>query len=71
MTSFVRLTSVINIWKCTTLNTVGCANMRSIAEYRIDWVVYDGEFNYHMDFEVRAGYIYIDIEHKDIYNTLD
>ena len=22
--------------------------MRSIAEYRIDWVVYDGEFNYHM-----------------------
>lgn len=45
--------------------------MRSIAEYRIDWVVYDGEFNYHMDFEVRAGYIYIDIEHKDIYNTLD
>lgn len=50
----------------------GCANVGSIIDYLINWVIYDdGEFNYQMGFESREGYIYIDIEHKDTYDTLD
>ena len=48
------------------------ANVGSIVDYYVIWTLFEsGEIHYLVEFEAPEGYIYVELEHKDTYDTLD
>lgn len=48
------------------------ANVGSIVDYYVIWALFEsGEIHYLVTFRAPEGYIYIELQHKDTYDTLD